>query len=220
MNEDIQLSLSTLQKFEDDIPGIDRFPSRILAKTYDEFIKILYEDIDGIIYRLQENPELRQNDKEDRLTIEIITNLCSMGYNASHDSKVGGHADLVVRKGKFLWIGEAKIHSDYDWLWKGFQQLNTRYSTGDSNQKDGGLLIYIRVKDARMVTQKWKEYLTTKNLSNYSTRPCNAKEICFFSVHKHERSGCDFTIRHMPVILYFNPQDQDKSERKSRGSDE
>ncbi len=218
MNEDVKLSLRKLKEFEGDIPGLAGFPSRALADTYDEFIEILYTDIDEIICRLQENPELHEKDTEDRLTIEIKNNLCSMGYNASHDSKIGGHADLAFRKGKFLWVGEAKIHSSYDYLWEGFQQLSTRYSTGGSNQKDGGLLIYIRVKDATLVTQKWKEHLATKNLPNYSTRPCNLEESCFFSVHKHERSGCNFTIRHMPVMLYFNPQD--KSGRKSRESDE
>lgn len=217
MNKDIKLSLRKLQEFEDDIPGFAGFPSRALADTYDEFIKILYKDIDEIIYRLQENPELHEKDTEDRLTIEIKNNLCSMGYNAFHDSKIGGHADLAVKKGNFLWVGEAKIHSSYDYLWEGFLQLSTRYSTGDSNQKDGGLLMYIKVRDAKQVTQRWQEHLTTKNLPSYSTRPCNAREICFFSVHRHERSGCDFTIRHMPIILFFNPQD--KSGRKSRASE-
>jgi hypothetical protein len=208
MNEEIKLSLRKLQEFEDDIPGFARFPSRALAETYDEFIKILYEDIDRIINLLQENPELYQNDQEDRLTIEIKNSLCHMGYDASHDTKIGEHADLVVKKKKFLWIGEAKIHSSYPYLWKGFQQLSTRYSIGDFYQKDGGLLIYVKGKDAKNVVQKWQEYLTGKKLSDFSIRPCNMRDICFFSVHKHERSGCNFTIRHMPIMLYFNVQDK------------
>ncbi len=202
------LSLLQLQEFEKHMPALAGFPSRVLATDYDDFIKILYCDIDRIIYQIEENPELRQDDKEDRLTIDIKNQLCCMGYNASHDSKVGGHADLVVKKGNFLWIGEAKIHGAYEHLWEGFQQLNTRYSTGDFNQKDGGIFIYIRQKNASSILDKWKTHLVEKKLPNYTCEPCLIRELSFFSSHTHEGSGRDFKVRHMPVILYFQPQDK------------
>ena len=202
------LSLRDLQKFEQHIPALAGFPSRLLVTDYDDFIKILYRDIDTTIYEIEENPELRQKDQEDRLTIDIKIQLCRMGYNASHDSKVGGHADLVVKKCNFLWIGEAKIHRNYEHLWEGFQQLNTRYSTGDFNQKDGGIFIYIRQKNASSIMEKWKTYLLKKNLPNYTCEPCNLRELSFFSTHRHEGSGKNFKVRHMPVILYFKPQDK------------
>jgi hypothetical protein len=210
------LNLRQLQAFENDIPLLAGFPSRILAETYDDFINVLYEDIDRIIYRIQENPELRQSDNEDRLTIDIQNQLRSIGYDASHDSKIGGHADLVVRKGKFLWIGEAKIHRTYEYLWEGFQQLNTRYSTGDSNQKDGGILIYIiHQEDAKQIVWRWQEHLSSKKLPDYACNPCGMRDICFFSIHKHEGSGYVFRIRHMPVILYFKPRDKSARARKT-----
>lgn len=214
MNEDIKDSLRKLQELEGLIPEFAGFPSRVLAETYDEFIQVLYKDIDKIIYQLQENPELLQNDTEDRLTLSIVNNLRCMGYNASHEPKIGGHVDISVKKGTFTWIGEAKIHHDYDYLWQGFQQLVTRYSTGDDNQNDGGLLMYIKTQNAKQVVQKWQEHLTNKNLPNYSIQPCAIRNLCFFSIHTHQRSGCNFKVRHMPVILYFNPQD--KSGLKSR----
>jgi hypothetical protein len=211
------LNLRQLQDLEKRIPELAGFPSRVLAETYDEFVKVLYIDIDRIIYQLEENPELRQNDNEDRLTIDIENQLRCMGYNASHDSKVGGHTDISVRKGSFLWIGEAKIHkSSYDYLWEGFQQLSTRYSTGDSNQRDGGILIYIRCKDTTSILKRWQDYLRGKNLPDYSCEPCKIRSLSFFSTHKHERSGQAFQIRHMPVILHFDPKD--KSGRTSKSS--
>jgi hypothetical protein len=216
MNDDIELSLRYLQGFEDLMPALANFPSRLLAITYDDFIKILYEDIDTIIFQLQENPELLQHDTEDRMTISIVNGLRCMGYIASHESKIGGHADLSVKKDKFTWIGEAKIHHNYDYLWEGFQQLTTRYSIGDSNQRDGGLLIYIRGKDANQVIQRWQEHLVSKQLPAYSTFQCTMRDASFFSIHKHERSGCEFQVRHMPVMLYFKPKD--KSGRKSGAS--
>jgi hypothetical protein len=214
MNEDIKDSLRKLQELEGLIPEFAGFPSRVLAETYDEFIQVLYKDIDKIIYQLQENPELLQNDTEDRLTLSIVNRLCCMGYNASHESKIGGHVDLAVKKGNFIWIGESKIHHDYEYLWQGFQQLTTRYSTGDDNQSDGGLLIYIRTENAKQVVQKWQEHLTSKDLPGYSVQQCEMRNICFFSIHTHQRSGYDFKVRHMPIILHFNPQD--KSGQKSK----
>ncbi|MEO1763509.1 MAG: hypothetical protein AAFR83_16410, partial [Cyanobacteria bacterium J06629_18] len=65
------LSLRELQNLEQFIPGLGRFPSRFIATDYNKFIEILYDDIDEIIYQIQENPELRQRDSEDRLTIDI-----------------------------------------------------------------------------------------------------------------------------------------------------
>jgi hypothetical protein len=211
------LSLLQLKQFEQDIPALAGFPSRVLATDYDGFIKILYFDIDKIIYQIEENPELRLQDGEDRLTIDIKNQLCCMGYNASHDTKIGGHADLLVKKNNFTWIGEAKIHSSYNYLWEGFLQLTTRYSTGDSNQRDGGIFMYIRQKNANTIIEKWKNHLLNKELPDFNSEACENRELSFFSTHKHEGSGRDFRIKHMPVILYFQPQDKSargKSEKK------
>ncbi|BDA76002.1 hypothetical protein CAL7716_101680 (plasmid) [Calothrix sp. PCC 7716] len=207
------LSLRELQKFESLIPELAGFPSRILVETYEEFIDELYKSIDKIVYLRQENRELYQQDKEDRITIEIKNALCLMGYNASHDQKIGGHADIVVKKNEYLWIGEAKIHKDYNYLWEGFQQLNTRYSTGDCNQKDGALLIYIFVQNAKSVIENWKEYLFSKNLLNYSVKPCCDRELAFFSNHTHDTSGNQFRVKHIGIMFYFKPKDKSAMRR-------
>ncbi|MDY6939765.1 MAG: hypothetical protein SWY16_19200 [Cyanobacteriota bacterium] len=203
-----QLNLHQLKELEAYIPELAGFPSRVLVDTYEDFIGVLYADIDKIIYQTQENPELCQEDSEDKLTLDIKKQLCCMGYDATHELKIGGHCDLVVKKNNFIWIGEAKKHSSYPYLWKGFQQLMTRYSTGDDNQKDGGILIYIFIKNAQSVMQKWKNYLSEKELTGYSSNSCPLRKLAFFSNHTHERSGLAFKIRHMPVILYFNPKDK------------
>jgi hypothetical protein len=211
------LSLKELQELEKHMPELANFPSRLLVKNYAEFIKVLYEDIDRIIFEMQEDPGLYKSDKqEDRLTVEIKRQLSQMGYNASHDTKVGGHVDLVVRKAEYLWLGEAKVHSSYEYLWQGFQQLTTRYSTGDCNQKDGGLLIYIFANNSKTIMQKWQEYLLYKNLPNYSFEVCKIRPLAFFSSHKHEKSGESFRVKHMPIMLYFEPQDKSGITRKNK----
>jgi HEAT repeat protein len=178
-------------------------------------IRKLYEDIDKVISLIRENPELRQNDKEDRLTIDIVNQLRCFGYDASHETKIGGHVDLVVRKDDLLWLGEAKIYSDNNYLWEGFLQLTTRYSIGDSNQEHGGLLIYIRQGDASSIMKKWQEYLLSKNLPDYSFKPCKMNRAAFISTHRHERSGKPFHVRHIPVMLHFAPQDKSGRRRKA-----
>lgn len=204
------LSLSKINELGIDqhIPGLDGWIPRLLVDNYQEFIEVLYSDIDKIVSRIQKNPELRKNDQEDRLSIDIINQLDCYGYKASHDTKIGGHADIVVEKKEFIWIGEAKIHSSYSYLWKGFQQLTTRYSIGDFNQSEGGILIYIKNKDATSVMKEWKKHLGEKNLPNFTCTPCPNRNLAFFSTHKHIKSGIPFKVRHIPIMLYHQPQDK------------
>jgi HEAT repeat protein len=175
----------------------------------DDLIRNLYKDIDKVISQIQENPELRQEDNEDRLTIEIVNQLRILEYNVSHETKIGGHADIVIRKNNFLWLGEAKIYRDNNnYLWEGFLQLTTRYSIGDDNQQNGGLLIYIRQEDASSIMKKWQNYLLEKSLPDYSFRLCQMRSLAFISTHKHERSGLLFHVRHIPVMLHWYPKDK------------
>ena len=206
------LSLSKIKELGIDkkIPGLNGWIPRILADSYQEFVEALYFDIDQIVNRIQKNPELRKDDGEDRLSIDIVNQLDCYGYNASHDTKIGGHADIVVKKDSYLWIGEAKIHSSYSYLWKGFQQLSTRYSVGDSNQLEGGIIIYIKTKNAASVMQNWKEHLSTKQLPSFICTPCPNRSLAFFSTHEHIRSGLLFKIRHIPVMLHHEPKDKSK----------
>jgi hypothetical protein len=67
---------------------------RATASTYEQFTETLYSDLNDVVLSFQENPELRRNDGEDRLTIEIVNVLRGMGYNAGHETKIGGHTDL------------------------------------------------------------------------------------------------------------------------------
>jgi hypothetical protein len=207
-DKDIPFNLRSLKDLGELVPELGDFIRRIYPENYDQFIENLYIDIDNIIKKIQENPKVRQDDDEDRLTVDITDNLTHIGYKASHDEMIGGHADLVVRKKDYIWIGEAKKHSDYDWLWKGFNQLTTRYTTGDTNQNNGGLLIYVFGKNANRVMSKWQEFLTTQSLPDYSWEPCKNRELAFFSKHTHDKSGLSFRVRHMPILLYFSPQDR------------
>jgi hypothetical protein len=214
MHKDLELSLKTLKDFQDDVPGIGNFPDRYLAKTYDEFVFVLYKDMDAITNLMEENPELLKGSdekEEDRLTIEIIRMLKLIGgYTVSHDEKIGGHCDFVVKRRCWTWLGEAKIYRDtYSWLYKGFQQLATRYSTGGYNNSQGGLLIYIRVARAKQIMDNWKNYLELyEGQDNIQFSQCPVNPLSFYSEHSHQRTDLPFKVRHIPFCLHFDPQDR------------
>lgn len=191
------------------IPGLSGLIKRQTASNYEQFVDALYSDLDDVISIIQENPELRKNDDENRLTIDIVNMLRTIGYQAGHDTKIGGHTDISVRgKNNHLWIGEAKIHGAYEELLGGFKQLCTRYSTGDAQQNCGGMIIYIRNVKAASVVTEWRARLSQQGLEGYSERDCPVRaDMGFLSTHTHERSGMPFHVRHVGVILRFDPKD-------------
>lgn len=197
-------------------PKLRSSVERELVDSYEGFISVLYKELDDVIQTLQANPELRQNDQEDRLTIDIVNLLNQAGYDASHETKSGGHVDITVKFRGMFWFGEAKIHSTYDHLLEGFKQLCTRYTRGDINQDHGGVLLYIKQKNAKSVMDRWKEHLSEQNYPDYESSPCATRPLSFFSKHTHDVSGLPFNVRHMPVMLYFNPQDKSAMRRKGK----
>lgn len=214
-------TLEDLEKLSGYIPELANFPRRLLATTYQDFVDVLYEDLESIIAEMQLNPELMKDDGEDRISLELKRTLNVLGYKATHDEKIGGHSDIAVRhRRNFLWIGEAKIHSGYDYLFQGFQQLCTRYSTGDEGQDCGGLLIYIKTNNAADVIKNWRADLQGRGLQDYSDYDnATRSTFVFNSIHKHDRSGTPFNVRHIGVILGFEPKDKDVRQKKKKVAD-
>lgn len=172
------------------------------------FISRLYKEIDKIVDGIERNPKIRAKDKEDRLSEEIVTALNSAGYNASHDKYNRGHADICVEVKTFKWIGEAKIHTSYHWLYKGFQQLHTRYTTG--RECDVGILIYIRNVNANSVMTEWRGRLENqykKKSRSIDFENCQSRAVTFYSTHAHKSSGLLIKTRHMGVVLNYEPED-------------
>jgi hypothetical protein len=145
---------------------------------------------------------------EDELTIELTKLLRMTGFEAAHESKVGGHCDIVIRHpSDYLWLAEAKKHkNDYGWLLQGFQQLNTRYATGAPNQNCGGFIIFHYGERVDRTMTKWRAHLTGK-IVGIATADCALDPMCFFSEHAHQRTGLPLKVRHMPLSLFFQPQD-------------
>jgi hypothetical protein len=183
--------------------------------TYQEFIEQLYADIDESIYELQASRELRQNDSEDRITLDILVGLKRYGYNATHDSKTGGHVDLSVRLGSHSWIGEAKKDGNFR---EGFLQLTSRYvqASGNYAHDQGGLLFYmVQTPDALGKLNSWRMQLTSDGAT---CTDCSTNRLAFYSTHKLQGSGTDFKVRSMVASLYHQPLDKsarDSAKRKA-----
>ena len=178
----------------------------IAASTHGDRLSALRELVDYCCNELEKYRHLKKNLSEDQLTIEIVSNLSLLGIEADHDPQHGGHCDIVVKgRDRFIWIAEAKTHSSYVWLDKGFKQLTTRYSTGVPGQDNGEILIYCKASNAKVKLDKWHRELLKRNDGISVRSDPNGDPLAFWSVHKHKGSGMDFTTRHKIVCLHHEP---------------
>lgn len=181
----------------------------LTATDYQRFVELVDKALDWIAQELSRNPELHKKQSEDQLTIQVVSLLRAMTFTAHHETKVGGHCDVVIEyKFEFLWLGEAKIFdSDYSWLFKGFEQLNTRYSTGNPNQNSGGMIIYSFKDRIDRMMKRWMDHLE-ENFSDIAIEDCPVNQLAKISTHPHKRTGLKYRVRHVPISLYFDPQDE------------
>lgn len=180
----------------------------LLATTHPQRLEVLYAAIDWIAAEHMKTRQVRHDRGEDALSVDIVTDLKAMGFEASHDTQYGGHCDIVVEAAdNFLWIGEAKKHSTYDWLLKGFQQLDTRYTTGIPGQDAGGMIIYHLGQDTKSMMETWIKHLVEKR-PDVSVEPCSKNPLIHYSSHIHKNSGLTFRVRHVAINLRFAPEDK------------
>jgi len=210
MSDTNEFSLQTLKILANSSPSAKIFYDDLLCNSYDDFVRCVYNNLEDCISIIEEDAKVRAKDGEDRLSTEIITFFKGRGYLASRDEMIkGGHTDLVLKKNNFKWLGEAKIHKGYDYLVKGFQQLCTRYSSGTESCSQGALIIYIRTQDAKSVIDKWKEKIEGESLPEFSSEECEIrKKLSFYTTHKHVSSGLPYKVKHIAVVLHFDPKDK------------
>lgn len=181
----------------------------LLAESHKSRLVAVQKLIDFACNELEQYKHKKQGQGEDSITLEICSMLKIAGLQAEHDSDVGGHCDIVVRgKDSFLWIAEAKEHSNYSWLDKGFQQLSTRYSTGVPGQDNGEVIVYCYSQDAKSMIEKWINELTKRNPNVKIEGGILEESLIFRSEHKHAASGLPFHVRHKAVALYWSPKDK------------
>lgn len=206
------MSLKEYQAIIEMNPMQKNFLRRTFAESYDEFVDVLYDDLDLVVDQLASNPQLYRGDSEDKLTGIIVSHLTLMSYAASHGTTGGGSKDITVvgRNPTWTWIGEAKIFDSVTNLREGFLQLVTRYRNSSSINAKGGLLAYtFRAKPSQLLLGDWLEEAKKMGFDNFCTSECKRRPgLAFHSVHDHEATGLPFDVRHIAVPLYFLPRDK------------
>lgn len=179
----------------------------IAATSADDILARVDPAIDHILQEFARTPKERKDRSEDGLSIDLITSLKHFGFQASHDTTTGGHCDIVIDgRFDFLWLGEAKIHASYDWLLKGFNQLDSRYATAAKNQDRGGVVIYHKGPRVDRVMDGWADHLA-KERPDVKIEPRNVGDLLMNTRHVHERTGREYHVRHVIVSLYWNPKE-------------
>lgn len=190
-------------------PATSLILRRTLANTYEEFIDVLYKDLDQLIQVLQERKQIYYDAKEDEITMYLVDMLKQRQYRVEHDTKIGGHVDIVIRGtyNEFLWLGEAKRDGGSGWLEEGMQQLCTRYSDGTEGRNHGGIIVYVQGKFASRIFQNWRDRLAlTTDFDEIKITDCTRNpSAAFVSTHNHETSGRPYYVRHMSVALFHKP---------------
>lgn len=190
--------------------GGNRALRRAGTDTYEEFVDLLYEDLDEVLGDLENRKKYFAKAPEDQISDAIISDLRRLGYTANHDTDISGHVDITVEsryKPGFLWLGEAKIDRGPAYSYGGLLQLTTRYSTARQNADRGGLLIYVQDFDnAQQRLKDWAEFLVQSHGYVCDLNDSGRKGLAFSTAQPHDGTGLPYKIRHMAIHLRHEPQ--------------
>lgn len=198
------LTLKTAK--EKDLSPIFRSAIAAEIDCYTDFVDIIRNVLRRVIRSMVRGRNHLQGLNEDQITYHIISNFDTYGFASSHDKQIGGHVDITIEYEDYLWYGEAKIHSSYLTLQRGWAQLTTRYMTGMAGEDRGAFLIYNFNKDAVSVTTNWREVIQEQ----YSDIVLGEVEddLNFVCSGKHEGTGRSYVVDHYNIPLYFDPKDR------------
>jgi hypothetical protein len=192
-------------------PFLTNLFRRITVSNYDEFLDVLYDDMNLVIERLEGNPQNYPDESEDATTQLIADILWGMQYSASHNVQAGGNVDLTISKSSFKWIAEAKIFNNVGDMRKGYKQLATRYRPGMGSKgvMYGGLIGYLRRENAANHIERWKTAFSKMSVANGHVLTDCARRYAlgFNSEHKHQDFGTPLRVWHTCVVLHFSPKD-------------
>jgi hypothetical protein len=212
----LEYTVADLKRHEDLNPQEPQWVNRHLARTYEQFITVLYKELNRLISDLESDGNRLQNDSEDRLNSDICRNLRSAGYSATHDENMRGHVDITVRFADYVWIAEGKkvagVNNSY--LAKGYRQLATRYLKGKPNANEAALLVYVFGADAAKVIKTWNGKFKQKaqrfSKDEITLVPDDLMpDHAFYSSATHGGSGTSFRVRHVGVMIHWDPHDDD-----------
>ncbi|WP_099185739.1 hypothetical protein [Sphingobium fuliginis] len=192
---------------------LDELSNQALTR-YDDFSDLIETALNYSIGEMVKakniiNPAAKNKDQmdEDQLTLTLSSPLKGMGFDISHSKNVGGNCDISVEgDSEMLWLGEAKIYSDYGKLMGGFQQLCDRYAPGMPNQTRGALLIYFFDGQVANVMQNWRKYVDEAR-EKLAANDVADNPLQFRTSEPHGATELMLNVLHMPVPLMHEPTD-------------
>lgn len=179
-------------------------------KTYEDFVKRIYIDIENAISTTESGKQHHQEKGEDELTDHLLSQLVHMYPSALHDPQKGGHCDLHLQvKGQdetiYTWVGEAKLWKGYQYGHSGlFDQLLGSYASGGVYANHGGMIFYDKTATGpTFVMSQWKKGLEQNNITIENER---SDSLRFSTTHKlNEGNGPDFHVKHFVIGLHHKP---------------
>lgn len=186
-------------------------------ESYSNFNSLVRKELDYAVSKLEQNGNKINFDlSEDQLTLYLLSYIENryLGLEASHEKNQRGHCDISITLADYIWHGEAKKHSSYLYLFKGYAQLTERYSTGTINSSSGGLIIYTKNASCSDMMDSWKTFLSKNAPRIHACKSvniidCPKNPLVFYSQHFHTVSKLDYQVVHYPVSLHHKPIDPD-----------
>jgi hypothetical protein len=206
-----RFSLNEIEALLQRSQNAQNFLRKELVASYDEFVEVLYDELDLIISTLEANPQFYYSDDEDKITHTIVTALQMRNYAATQGTTTGGNVDITVPgpNSAWTWIGEAKIFTSLNSLSEGFLQLTTRYRNASPVFACRGLLAYTKRHDVSEHLKMWDEEVQKLGLEEFVRTDCNRRgKLAFYTSHKDKSSGLPVKIRHNAICLYHLPEDK------------
>ncbi len=205
---DMEAMLNTFQNIS---PALSPLLRVTMLNDYNDFVALIHDVIDQSVRYMMRNPQHHQNKREESLTDTLLQHFDALNIEARPETSVGGHCDIVIehRAKGWLWLGEAKKHSNYEHLNGGMNQLLDRYAMADEGQDQGGLVIFIFNRKAAKVIQKWRKLVVNRDDCADTTDSPTRQKLSFFSHHPEtDQTGLDFHVKHIGVPLYHAPDDK------------
>ncbi len=225
-------------------PRVIKFMTRLQPTSYQAFIDCLYTDLDEILREIQASRKIiaqkypisdanKETLKvfEDDINTQIVRDLKILNYDAAHDKFDNGHVDIHVELSgyPYKWFGESKIWNGVTKIDGGFKQLLEDYSTGEKNEKCGGVLIYVvnTTQSTNKILRAW--YNELEAAGNDPARNTNLEGLeltwphddinLFYSTQVHPHSGLSgYKVRHCVLNLKSirKPADKIKKPKKTK----
>ncbi|RZF92100.1 hypothetical protein LY624_06030 [Pseudoalteromonas sp. N1230-9] len=139
---------------------LEKITEKEQISNFDDFEKLLHEDLCRIIRRMESSSDKYFVEKEDDITTEIVGRLYEAGWtNVQEQTKEVGSVDIHIEFNGFKWICEAKRNYGNLNLFEGLLQLTTRYA---KNQDRVAFFIYHQKKSLLPSIKSFHNFLTSK----------------------------------------------------------